>query len=332
MLKLFREIKLFFNDNPRVFIVTSYLFIAFLIVTWGLDIFRDKILKLDYVNNYPNLIWLINSSSWLSKLLTGIYISWEFFDKQLAKGERIIFKEQEAKYNKIKKDFGTVISELKHHDISIKKQCRDILKYIFEKYGLDCTCRISLFYTNTPSRNPNKFYIMERFSTGGQQSHFKPDKEYDISRGVLKLIWMNEIYKDSNNCPEYKDTGKQAKKKRKNLEYEDYQKNIFNLTEQDINNQKMKSCDFLGIRFSSENDVHIIILIESRKKGKLADLKEQSINTYLKSSYIVEYLLYSISFIIWLMEKRKKYTHTDDVSDKEIQKSELMNEYHENRG
>lgn len=330
MLKLFKEIKLFFNDNPRVFKVTSCLFIASLITTWGLDIFRDKILKLDYIHDYLSLIWLINSSGWLSKLLIGIYISWEFLDKQLAKEEYTTLKEKESDYNKLKKDFSIVLSELTHHNIDIKKQCRYILKSIFEKYKLDSTCRISLFYTQTAVRNPDKFYIMERFSTGGEQSNFRPDKAYEISRGVLKFIWMNEIYKDSNRCPEYKDAGKQAKKKKSTLEYENYQRDIFGLTDKDINDQKMKSCDFLGMRFSTENDVHIIILIESRKKGKLVDLNEQSINTSLKNSYAIEHLLYMTSFMIWLMDKRIK--HTNGITDKEIQKSELMSEYHQNRG
>lgn len=312
----FKEVRNFFDDNPKVFTCISYAFIALMVISWLIDLFKSKI----PVKEIPEISFFVEISPILSKFLIGVYIAWEFFNKKYEKKE---YNELKVKGDK----YESLVSELTKNDIGIRKTCNQVLNQLFTKYKLDPSCRITLFYSRDLIRNPKSFYIMERYSNGGEQAHFEQNKKYSIENGVIQLIWQNSVFKDSDKCPEYKINGKAVKQKNSKKAYIEYQENNFSITSEDISRKKMKSCDFLGLRFSNENNIHIIILFESTKKGRLKSHNEISIKEFLEDSYIVEHLSSNIQFMVWLIENNQTYKGDDART-----KSELMAEFNSKKG
>ncbi len=90
---------------------------------------------------------------------------------------------------------------------------------------------------------------------------------------------------------------------------------------------RMKPCDFIGLKFTHENEFHIILLFESRKKGKLLSLDVQEINRFLTNNYLHNYLLLNSIFINFLSSKKQAEVNSDLMRAATKSKADLTQEY-----
>lgn len=302
-----RRFRYFIENSPRVFllliVVVFFSWVGNFIVSNNINVFNDRL----------NVRYILNILSIVFSAFTAVYAVLEFFYSKIDDEDK---KLNESKFNNIEKYNRVLVAEISSKEKNIRANCRKILEKIFEKFELDNSSRITLFYCKESCRKPTEFHILERYATGGGKDHYQPEASYLISIGFIKYVWENGFYSDIENCPVYPEAGKKITQKRK--DYNKYQLDFYGITEDMIKNMNMKSCDFVGKNLS--NDLaNLIILFESNKNGKLSHITEDKLNKFLDSTYLREHLIYHVELLNWISSKQSKLpSNTNEITSRDI--------------
>lgn len=305
---ILRKFRNFIESSPKVFL----LLLILVITSWiGNFIISNDI---DVFNNRPNVRYILNILSIIFSIFTALYAGLSFFYTKI---DDIDKKSNELKFNSIERNNRILVSEISSKEKDIRANCRNILEKIFDKFELDNSSRITLFYCKESCRKPTEFHILERYARGGGKDHYQPESSYLISIGFIKYVWENGFYSDVNQCPVYPESGKKttlAKRK----DYYKYQLESYEITEDMINNMNMKSCDFVGKNLS--NDLaNLIILFESNKSGKLSHITEDKLNKFLDSTFLREHLISHVELLNWISSKQcKSSSNTHEITSRDI--------------
>lgn len=306
-----KKLRIWIEDSPKVLVVLIFL----IAISWGSNIFISN--KITWFSNRPNIIFIIEALSITFNVITGIYALLSFFYLRIDKIDSL---ELSKKYQSMDENNRRISSELSLKEKDIRKNCRDLMKKLFDDFNLDSSSRITVFFTKDLSRNPDKFNILERYSTGGRQAYFRENDEYLVSIGVIKHIWENGFHCDVGVCPPYSESGRKKQIKRDRYiqhQYENYQ-----ISEEMCKNMNMKSCDFVGINLSDDIS-NVILLFESRKSNSLNHINESSLKRHLSKNFKKDLLFY-VELLNWLLDKRKNLSASVQKKPTGSMDAELM--------
>lgn len=306
-----RKLRYIVENNSYIIVIILFLtvfsWIGNFIISNDIELFNDR----------PNVKSLLRWISVGFSIITAIYGLYTFIYSKI---DKIDNERKVEEFTKIEKNNRILASELASKEKQIRGNCRSILKKIFEKFNLDNSSRITLFYCRKLCRKPTEFHILERYSKGGGKDHYQPEASYLISIGFIKNVWQSGFYSDVGKCPSYPESGKKISTKRK--EYIQYQLENYEITEDMIKNMNMKSCDFVGKNLS-DDFANLIILFESNKSGKLSHITEDKLNKFLDSTFLREHLISHVELLNWISSKQSQLPNNTN----EITSSDIKNEF-----
>ncbi|MDP8099639.1 hypothetical protein [Pasteurella atlantica] len=289
-----RKLRNYFHKSPiLVFIIISIIALSWISNT--IEINKFTIIE-DYLGSHPTIKLGIEYLSTLFTIIIGVVGFLEFLYIKLNIVDEDI---KNKKFQKIEDTNTQLINSLGSKKTEVRQNCQIILKKIFEEFKLTEASRVTLFYTKNFSRNPEKFYILERYSTGGGKNNYHPNSEYLTSIGAIKYIWENGYHEDIGLCDQYPKKLNNNRKKGKRDRYCKYQLEQYQITEDMIKNMNMKSCDFVGKNLSNDM-ANVIILFESESSNTLTVIEKNRLNKFIESSFFVEYITSYVRLLNWL--------------------------------